>query len=77
VARPNKKQALHALNNLCRLYKIPYDFGQVGKVRAYIMDAGITTNNKPNTQLCDCEQLYIGCGITGGNCKTRGLTKCA
>lgn len=29
-----------------------------------------------NTQLCNCEQLFIGCAITGANCKTRGLSNC-
>lgn len=25
---------------------------------------------------CECEQLFIGCAITGGNCKTDGISKC-
>lgn len=52
MARINKRQALHALNNLCRLYKIPYDFGQVGKVRAYIMEAGQPAANKSSMPVC-------------------------
>jgi hypothetical protein len=36
-----------------------------------------TAHNSESAQLCDCEQLYIGCAITGASCKTRGLSKCA
>jgi hypothetical protein len=32
--------------------------------------------SKPYSALCDCEQLFIGCAVTGSNCITRGLKKC-
>ena len=45
------------------------------------MNAKESDSKKPATnnahQLCDCEQLFIGCAITGGNCKTHGLNRCS
>ena len=41
-----------------------------------VMELLKQADNRPSAPLCDCELLFIGCANTGGNCKTRGLTKC-
>ena len=41
-----------------------------------VMELLKQADNRPSAPLCECEQLFIGCAITGTNCKTRGTSKC-